>query len=983
MFIRCKSVSIFSLEIFLLLSVYLFSSVVLADAFENKLNEISQIPDKHTALTEIIELLSSEQLSHRQRSSALLTKSKMHLSLSDLSTALNVAEKSKNLAEKHSAKKEAADAYKMIGVYQYYMGNNQDAITAYESALIFYDVQSTPIPHANLLNNLGLAYAAMQQISTAIRQYEAAEPIYAEHGTEQDLIDIRHNIGGLYLRIERYDAAIQAFHEVIKRSEKIGSTDGFGRVYSDLGASYRHAKQFDQSKRYLLAALEYSSSNNNDYDVASHLHNLAELHNDLKDFNKSIEYANSAIKLAKKHNHQNALSGGLHSLAIAQYSLGDINNALVSIESSDAIAKTINFESQIQDNKVASALINAAKGNSVEALSKIRNYEMTVKREFNDRLNGELSSFESKQLKQQVADLKQKDIVSQLENNKAKQQRNFIVIVVVLVLLSFFFIYLRNSERMKKQELEIKVKARTRELEAALSQLTAANAVKSQFLANMSHEIRTPLTAVIGQAEAIVSGDVTDDYVMEEVSVIRENSVYLLALINDILDLSKVEANKLDIDIKPHSLRQLVYELEQMFFERTTSKGLAFEIDFQPADECVVEIDQFRVKQILINLLSNAVKFTLKGKVSLCIKFVNARLVFEVIDTGIGLDEQQKQNIFENFTQSDNSIARKFGGTGLGLALSDKLAKAMQGEIDVQSAVDEGSCFKLTVSCKSSMPYVEEGEQSSRTFVPQPVVSAGDAIRGKLAHFKGTILLAEDHVDNRRLVTRLLERLGLTVLVAENGQEAIELARVYGPQLILMDIQMPAVDGIEAFNKLREVGIDTPIFAFTANAMTHEVQSYLDMGFTGHLNKPVERAILIDTLSKYFVQTNKAELAKEQANTDGTNINSSHGEESSASQLEKNSDQEATIDDDLKESFLKSLLQESQLITLSLERQDLNLLSNHVHRLAGAAMMFGYKDLAELAGSIERCLKQKRVIEAQRDTAILLDELQQLIDNVS
>lgn len=906
----------------------------------------------------MIGLLSSSELSDRHLISAKLAKSKIYLGLSDLPAALHAAGESRDLAVINGLEKAAADAEKMIGVYHYYIGNNLDALEAYQSSLSFYDVKSAPIPHANLLNNLGLVYAAMRQIPAAIRQYELAEPIYAEYGTEQDLIDIRHNIGGLYLRIERYDAAIEAFLDVIERSESIGNDDGFGRVYSDLGASYRHAKEFEQSKRYLQAAVEYSSNNLHWYDVASHFHNLAELHNDLGEFKKSLEYANSAIELADKHNHKNALSGSLYSLAVAQYSLGDSDSAFSNIFASDEIAKSINNEGQIQDNKAMLALLNAAKGNPTEALENLISYETVLNRAFNDRLNGELSTFESKQLKQQVADLKQRDIVSRLERNKAKQQQNFIVIVVVLVLLSFFFIYLRNSERMKKQELEAKVKARTKELEIAMQQLTSANAVKSQFLANMSHEIRTPLTAVIGQAEAIVSGDVTDDYVMEEVSVIRENSVYLLTLINDILDLSKIEANKLDIDIKPHSLRQLVYELEQMFFERTTSKGLAFEIDFEPADECIVEIDQFRVKQILINLLSNAIKFTLKGKVCLRIKFVNSRLVFEIIDTGIGLDEAQLNNIFENFTQSDNSIARKFGGTGLGLALSDKLAHAMSGEIGVESSVGEGSCFKLTISCKSSMPFLAVGEQPARTFVPEPLVPDDVALRVKLAHFEGTILLAEDHVDNRRLVTRLLERLGLTVRVAENGQEAIELARVHSPKLILMDIQMPAVDGIEAFNKLREIGMKTPIFAFTANAMTHEVQSYLDMGFDGHLNKPVERAILIDTLSKYFHQTNKTTESDE-------NLES-----------ELNTENDA----DLKLSFLKSLRQEHQLISLSLERQDLNLLSNHVHRLAGAALMFGFKDIAELSGGIERCLKQKRKIEAHRDTTILLDELQQLID---
>ena len=260
-------------------------------------------------------------------------------------------------------------------------------------------------------------------------------------------------------------------------------------------------------------------------------------------------------------------------------------------------------------------------------------------------------------------------------------------------------------------------------------------------------------------------------------------------------------------------------------------KNLSFTITDSLPSPFIINVDGLRLKQILINICSNAIKFTSEGWVTLDIAIINNTLLFTVTDTGIGMNEEQQAKVFNSFTQADNSINRRFSGSGLGLFLSDQLAKMMLGQITVTSEINQGSTFVF------KLPF---GEYSSTS------VNIDSPLR--LSHFSydkkrysGKILLAEDHDDNRRLITRLLTGLGLEVLSASNGQEAVELFVKHNPALTLLDIQMPVMDGLQALQKLRELGFTLPIYALTANVMSHEIIDFLALGFDGYLKKPIER----------------------------------------------------------------------------------------------------------------------------------------------
>jgi CheY-like chemotaxis protein len=321
--------------------------------------------------------------------------------------------------------------------------------------------------------------------------------------------------------------------------------------------------------------------------------------------------------------------------------------------------------------------------------------------------------------------------------------------------------------------------------------------------------------------------------------------------------------------------------------------------------------------------------------------------MFKITDSGIGMSSSQLQSLFESFTQGDSSISRRFGGTGLGLCLSDQLAKIMGGKIEVESELNQGSVFAFSLPCTASF-----SEQCSES----KISSNGVTIEEEFSKLQGTILLADDHNDNRRLIARLLASLGLEVLTARNGLEAVALFEQHQPALILMDIQMPEMDGIEAFNILRQKGYKTPIVALTANAMSHEIAYYLSLGFSGHLSKPIERNVFIPTITKFY----DGSFSYEKASEIFSNLDMS----------------------DLVQKFKSNLVLEQQDLVLHINNNDFEQLGRLSHRIAGAAQMFGFAELSKCALQLDVTIKNNQNNEnlaVNHHTQQLLNEIDQVL----
>jgi signal transduction histidine kinase/CheY-like chemotaxis protein len=430
-----------------------------------------------------------------------------------------------------------------------------------------------------------------------------------------------------------------------------------------------------------------------------------------------------------------------------------------------------------------------------------------------------------------------------------------ILIASVLVCGAFIFWYIINTIRRQNGLILELNRSEKKVREAAL--------IKEQFLANMSHEIRTPMNAILGFTNLLQRKKRLDEEARQYVQTIQRSGENLLTIINDILDLSKIEAGMMRIEPAPFSIRSLIHSVETMIKPKAAEKGLQLT---SVVDESVPEIlegDAVRLTQILVNLLGNAVKFTEEGSVAIMVTNQGqtgstVKVGISVADTGIGIEKEKLNTIFERFQQAEGSVTRKYGGTGLGLAIAKDLVQLQGGSIEVESEMGKGTTFHVVIPYEVSIVYEGPTTPSQMVVEPEP-------------HVKGLrVLVVEDNEINQHLIQAIFRHWQVTCEVANNGREALQRLREHSFDLILMDIQMPEMDGYTTTQKIRtELGLNTPIIAMTAHAMAGEREKCLSYGMSDYIAKPVREEKLYELILLYVktdLQKSNSQPAKAAAN---------------------------------------------------------------------------------------------------------------------
>lgn len=542
--------------------------------------------------------------------------------------------------------------------------------------------------------------------------------------------------------------------------------------------------------------------------------------------------------------------------------------------------------------------------------------------------------------------------------NFSKLASRLIVVGAIITWVAVWFSLVISTSVTKKikfhQDAEAELNNANQILIEARDIAEKANQTKSEFLSNMSHEIRTPLTSIIGFAESCLDPKQTPKECSTAIKTIIRSGKHLMHIINEILDFSKVEAGKLEVEMVSVKLEEMLTDIEHLISILAEAKGLLFTINYRyPLPEKFIS-DPLRIKQILINLCSNAIKFTQSGHVNLNVSYAadSSELVFDVIDTGIGISQQQQEKIFTAFEQADSSITRNYGGTGLGLALSKNLIELLDGEISVESTPGKGSHFtvKIKVAEVKSNNFIYEKSKKRSEKLSENVI--------QVPELEGQILIVEDSKDIQELMKLIIKRTGVDIDIVQNGEEAIRAATESKYDLVLMDIQMPVMDGLTAIKELKQLDYNQPIVAMTANAMKKDRDKYFAEGFTDFISKPVNQNYL------YLILTRYLKTKRDTANMDSFITSSLLADEPDLIDLvDKFIIRIPVLKDDINKAFTDNNYDE---------------LARIIHQLKGVGGGYGYSMLTELCANIEEQIK----IKDSENISTLINDLNLMVDKI-
>lgn len=665
--------------------------------------------------------------------------------------------------------------------------------------------------------------------------------------------------------------------EINDKTLEAKALNNYGRIYRELGDISNALVHFEE-------ALEINEKLNNVINQSINLTNIANLYLDLSDYDSALEYALKCLPIFEREQDTIRLTNIYNTLGNVYYKKEMYQEALDYFQ---------HMQMMVDENSPSKSLANSGLGkvyfklNDYEKASHYLNVSLTQSKETNNFEVEIITLYYLAYLYENQAlyhkSLEFYNEALQLANEFLRKQdlvsihERLSILHDTLENVPQAYIHLKAYEKLKEEifhqntfdkmrNLQIKNKIEVAKKEKEVAERTAM--LKQQFMANMSHEIRTPMNAIVGITRLLVDKNPSKEQ-LKYLNVIQQSADNLLVIINDILDLSKIEANKVTIETINFSIRNLLHGTQEMMQLKAHEKCLSFAINI--ADNIPDRLigDPTRLNQILINLIGNAVKFTEKGSVNVNVNLYKENghkvaVKFDIVDTGIGISKQYINTIFESFTQAGSDTARKYGGTGLGLTISKQLVDLMHGRMEVESKLGEGTTFSFLIPFEIAKEQHSVQEEKQNT----------EALKSQLANTH--ILLVEDNEFNRIVAVETLQSLvpSMQIDIAENGEKAIDQLQSKDYDMILMDIQMPVMDGLSTTKHIRKKMAapksKTKIIAMTANVLQEDVRQYFDIGMDAYISKPFQTEDLLLTMtqqlgSKAETKQVHKELEKQQA----------------------------------------------------------------------------------------------------------------------
>lgn len=765
--------------------------------------------------------------------------------------AIEFGNEALSLAVKLQSKSHEAKSFFRIAEGYRLKGENIRALDNFLKSLKTYGEIDDREGVARSSNQTGKIYRFMGDYSTALDHHLRALKIYTDLENKKGIAVSMISSGDAYQKLGKSDLALDYFNQAIEMCKASNDETTIVDAYISKGDLHWHEGDNDLALYFFEEALKIMGSDSKPgFDRSGVINNLGNVYREKGDYSKALDYYDQSLSLSSSVGDKNLIAVIQKNIGITYKLTGDYQQATDFLRKSKDLAGQIRLQGVYKESLEQLSEAYALAGNYKNALDYYKELSNLNQQVAQEQASDKISLI---QLGYHLKDEAQKQTIREIDLNlRVLKERNIRNIIILFTLFSIAFIFilwsryrmkLRTNTELKNlnTDLEKRVEERTKRLKEendrrkiAHEHAQQANESKNRFLANISHEVRTPINAIIGFCDITIKTGVEEQHKLN-LQRIKDSSEHLLALIKDLLDYSQIDIGKTELKKTPFHLKELMESVINAFFLDAKSKKLKIVLDIHENVPLDLLGDKEVIRQIMYNLIGNAVKFTEEGGVNIKIQVSEnglendkIKLLCSVEDTGIGISKMKQKLIFMDFSQENDSTSRKYGGAGLGLTISKHFIQLMDGEIWVESEKGKGSNFifttvltktDLNTSCKSNVLKAED----------------------KKLH----ILIAEDNMLNSHVITAFLSRLGHTSEIVVNGREALSMLSEKDFDAVLMDIEMPEMDGIEATEKIRigNIGVrnpNIPIIALTAHALKDYEEKSLKAGMNSYLTKPVD-----------------------------------------------------------------------------------------------------------------------------------------------